>query len=363
MTSFRRSGSLFGPSHFQESMDQQFLRALGGDDERGEELVRRSSAGPWGRVVRVDRTSVSILTNIGDERVEQPTSADPLVVGDWIALVEGVPMPLARRTELVRRVGAYRDQRQSMAANIDIVLIVRALDVPLRLNRLSTLVVMAYDSGATPLVVLTKADLYDGDEDICALVRSGLGGVDALAVSTTTGEGVSELRQRIDGHTIILLGESGAGKSTLTNELCGHEQLSTAEVRRDGQGRHTTTHRELVIIPTGGVVIDTPGIREAASFGSGEGVELAFHDVAALIEACEFNDCDHVQTSGCAVRGALASGAIEQARVDAYFHERREQQWLDNRLESRDRTATKKKLREQRAKIRKRDDRPQRDDG
>jgi ribosome biogenesis GTPase len=234
-------------------------------------------------------------------------------------------------------------------ANLDLVLVVCALDVGPRLDRLTTFVVIAYDSGAVPIVVLTKSDLSSDPEAERDAVSNGLAGVETMIVSTVTGEGVEELRRRIFGQTIVLLGESGTGKSTLTNELCGREQLATAEVQRNGQGRHTTTHRELVIIPSGGVIIDTPGIRVVASFGDGEGVTRAFEDVVTLASQCRFADCSHLDTPGCAIELALAEGTIDQHRVESYNRERREQERLERRLAQRSR-ADERKLAAQRKK-------------
>jgi ribosome biogenesis GTPase len=310
------------------------LSSMGFDDERAAEIVDRSLKGDVGRVVRVDRSAVSIQTENSLRRIDSAPDAD-LVVGDWVSLDQGSVTRLERRTELVRRVGRKMDERQSMAANVDLVLIIRALDSEIRLNRLAALTVVGFDSGATPIVVLTKAELCADPKEIAEHVSAGLAGIETLTVSAVSGAGVEELRQRIVGLTIVLLGESGAGKSTLTNVLCGEEVLATGEVRSNGQGRHTTTHRELVIIGSGGVIIDTPGIREAASYGEGDGVALAFADVLALAVNCRFRDCNHVSTPGCAVDAALLSGTIGRDRVEAYLYEVHESEWLERRLEQR----------------------------
>jgi ribosome biogenesis GTPase / thiamine phosphate phosphatase len=322
-------------------MRESLLSALGCDDGRRAEVQDKQLAGVLGRVTRVDLGVVSILADDGPRQVHTAKS-DSLIVGDWVTVEEDVLTRLERRTEVSRRTGVHRDERQALVANVDAVLIVCALDVGPHLSRLSTFVVIAYDAGAVPIVVLTKSDLSDDPEGERDDVSIGLAGVETMVVSTVTGEGLEELRQRIAGLTIVLLGESGAGKSTLTNELCGREQLATAAVRRGGQGRHTTTHRELVIIPSGGVIIDTPGIRVVASFGDGEGVDRAFDDVVALADHCRFSDCDHIDTPGCAIALALADGAIDQERVASYQRERREQARLDRRLAQRSRAEERK---------------------
>jgi ribosome biogenesis GTPase len=306
------------------------LESLGFDQTRRQEISDLGATGICGRVVRVDRSVATVLSADGVQRVETSPS-DELVVGDWVMLSNELIRRLSRRTELVRRVGANKDERQSMAANIDLVLIVRALDTEVRVNRLMSLAVVAYDSGATPLVVLTKADVCDDVPAAIEKVSIALGAVETVAISAKNGLGLVELRERIKGRTIVLFGESGAGKSTLTNILCGQELLATGEVRRDGQGRHTTTHRELVVVPSGGVIIDTPGIREAASFGEGHGIDLAFADVVAFARKCQFSDCSHLDTPGCAVNEALAQGLLIKLRVEAYLHELEQQQWLETR--------------------------------
>ncbi len=313
------------------------LTSLGWDDRRRDEVSDRGLTGEIGRVVRVDRGALSVLGDNGLRRIDVPSSTE-LVVGDWIVISPDDLTRLERRSELARRVGPHRDRRQSMAANVDLVLIVRALDAAVDVERLLSFAVVAFDSGAEPLVILSKADLVDDPARACARTSSELGGLDCLAVSVTTGLGIDELRARLANRTVVLLGESGAGKSTLTNLLCGVDQLATSDVRRDGQGRHTTTHRELVIIPSGGVVIDTPGIREVESFGDGRGLARTFHDVVALEAQCRFGNCEHGATPGCAVHDALEAGTIDPRRVDLYLQQRQELAWLASRLEEREQT-------------------------
>ncbi|MEI6700831.1 MAG: ribosome small subunit-dependent GTPase A [Actinomycetota bacterium] len=314
------------------------LQALGLDEIRRQEAASAMTNGAvLGRVVRVDRGMASLETEDGPLRVDNV--AEPfLTVGDW-ALIGQTTVRLERRTELVRRSGYRRDARQIMAANVDAILVVRALDTEVRVNRLSTLVVIAHESGAVPLVVLTKADESPSVDAACEMVREGLPGVEVMAVSVTSGYGLPELRDWVRNKTVVLLGESGAGKSTLTNWLLGEEHLLTTAVRRDGQGRHTTTHRELVVIPGGGVVIDTPGIREAAAFGEGEGVELAFADLAELAGSCRFSDCSHRHTPGCAIEAAVNDGTVDETRVAQFLEELEGRAWIAERLELRARAA------------------------
>jgi ribosome biogenesis GTPase len=314
------------------------LGALGFDADRLREVEEGGlSAAELGRVVRVDRGMATVETSGGSRRIDNVV--DPIVVvGDFVALTDGHVHRLHRRTELVRRSGYRRDVRQVMAANVDVIVVVRALDTELRINRLATLVVIAHDSGAEPLVVLTKADVVNDPDAAVREAEHGLPGVSVLAISATTGVGVSQLMERLRGKTVVLLGESGAGKSTLTNVLAGDEHLATTEVRRDGQGRHTTTHRELVMLSGGGAIIDTPGIREAAAIGEGDGVELAFADLIELEASCRFNDCAHRQTPGCAIDAALEAGEVSADYVERYLRE------LDQRAAFADRLAERERL-------------------
>jgi ribosome biogenesis GTPase len=321
-------------------MSPSALEALGLDDGRLRECQEKGITDPLGRVARVDRGEATVATLEGVARREIAVD-EPVVVGDWVALGADSMTLLDRRTELARRGGPRGAERQVVAANVDLVVILSSVVAQFRVNLLSTFLVMAYDAGAVPLVVLTKADLIDDPEVACRDAASRLGGAEVMAISTTTGFGIDQLRGRIDGHTVVLLGESGVGKSTLTNELCGDELLITAELSRGGQGRHTTTHRELVIIPSGGVVIDTPGVRDAIAADAGRGIEGAFHDVVDVARGCRFTDCSHLSTPGCAVEEAVRTGELRQERVDSYLEERALQRSFDLEPERRAPSPTK----------------------
>lgn len=309
-------------------------------------LAEIADAGPGqlGRVVRVDKTRVSVQTSSTLERIENAV-ASPLIVGDWVLLGDESCHRLERSTELVRRAGHRRDERQPIAANFDLVLVVRGFDTNLSPRRLAAFLVIAWDSGATPLVVLSKSDVSTDATDAANAMSAELGGVETFAISTHTGAGLDALRQRIGQRTIVLLGDSGAGKSSLTNALVGREVLATTEVGRDAQGRHTTTHRELVALPNGGAIIDTPGIRDAAAFGERDGLRLAFPDVQELIDLCRFDDCRHVDTLGCAVEEALKSGELSGERFAIYSHEAAELMILQQRLEGKSRSASDRRRR------------------
>jgi len=315
------------------------LLALGMSTTQSDECKERGLSELLGRVIRVDRGMATVETATGQHRLDHPGDQE-FVVGDWVGLDGNRPVALERVTELARLGGPHKDTRQAVAANIDLVVIVHSSTAQFRLQLLSTFLVMAYDAGATPLVVLSKADLCEDAAARCREMSQKLGGVETMAISTRTGEAIEPLRKKIVGKTIVLLGESGTGKSTLTNTLCGTEHFVTNDVSRSGQGKHTTTHRELVVVPSGGVIIDTPGVRDAASFSGDRGIALAFHDVIAVAATCRFHDCAHGTTAGCAVSRAVADGSLDDERVEAYFAERRQRRAVSELHEQRTRAAT-----------------------
>jgi len=271
-----------------------------------------------GRVVRVERSACVVATPDGP--VLAGASVLP-AVGDWVAVevrggrsaVRGV----VDRWSAVAREDPSGDRVQVLAANVDIVLITTPVDRPsaARVERES---VIAWESGARPVVVVTKVDL-DGQGYVDEL-RDRLTGVDVLATSSATGEGVGEVATVLQPClTAVLLGPSGAGKSTLANALVGSDELATAAVREgDHRGRHTTTSRQLVVVPSGGVLIDTPGLRSLGLSGEGGGIDAAFADIAELAAGCHFTDCRHEREPGCAVVAAQETGALDPERLASY---------------------------------------------
>lgn len=225
-------------------------------------------------------------------------------------------------------------EHQVLAANLDLVLVTAPGD-RLRAARVEREVAMAWEGGAQPVVLVTKADLADADEVLA--LRERLVGVDVVATSGVTGEGVEEVERLLRPHrTAVLLGPSGAGKSTLANALLGEERLAVAAVRAtDARGRHTTTSRQLVVVPGGGVLIDTPGLRSLALSGGGDGVAAAFADVEALAAGCRFGDCAHEDEPGCAVAEAASSGALDRDRLASYRKLLREVAFEERRADPR----------------------------
>ena len=324
----------------QQQNDQHPLARLGWDDQWGAHLHEIQTAEPDvvpARIAVEHRGGYELLAAGGPldavaaGRVRD--GADRPVAGDWVA---ARPLPgeagravvralLPRRTAVVRKAAGEVVVEQAVAANVDVVMcVVSAADVNVR--RLERYLSVAWDSGATPLVVVTKADLGEAEE-----VEHVAIGVEVVRTSSFDGRGVDDVRAHVPaGRTAVLVGPSGAGKSTLVNALLGEDRLATGAVREgDGRGRHTTTRRELLPVPDGGVVIDTPGLREIGLW-DGDGVDHVFADVAEAAAACRFSDCSHGGEPGCAVVATVAP-----ARLEAWRKLEREAAWLDRRKDAR----------------------------
>ena len=304
-----------------------------------------------GRVAVQHRGAYDVLAELGELRCdvagrlyeESSSPADLPAVGDWVAIAaraeEGtgtIQAVLPRRTKFSRKTAWQATEEQVLAANVDVVFIVTSLNDDLNLRRLERYLILAHESGAQPVVLLTKSDLAGDTEAALAAVRSVAADVPVHALSNVTGEGLEAVRSILrPGVTAALLGSSGVGKSTLVNTLVGNELLETQELRSDGQGRHTTVRRELVQLPGGALVIDTPGMRELQLWIADEALEETFDDVTSLFAHCRFSDCSHEGEPGCAVKAALADGTLPQERWDSYSKLEAELAHLDRRLDKR----------------------------
>jgi ribosome small subunit-dependent GTPase A len=306
-----------------------------------------------GRVARVDRGRLSVLTEQGEQRAVPATSlygtelAGP-AVGDWVALRGELAVAvLPRSSAFVRTAAGRTSAAQVVAANLDTVLVVDSLSGEARLRRVERYLAVAWSSGATPVVVLTKADLCDDVAAVVEQVREDALGVEVLAVSSVTGEGVDAVRALLPpGRTGAMVGPSGVGKSSLVNALSGETIADTGEIREsDGRGRHTTTARELHLLPGGGLLVDTPGMRELALYDDGEGVDTAYADVTALAADCRFRDCQHRTEPGCAVAAAIEDGSLDPARYSAWRKLQAEAHRQLLRVDARARAAEKARLR------------------
>jgi ribosome biogenesis GTPase / thiamine phosphate phosphatase len=334
------------------------LETLGWDDGWAAAFEEHRAAGLVpGRVGVQHRGAYDVLTESGETRARLPGRArrrvdspsDLPVVGDWVGLeVAGdgqgdaiIRELLPRRTKFSRLAahdpGSDVTREQVVAANVDVVFVVTPLPVvhPRLLERYLTLV---WESGARPVILLTKSDLVE-DPEAAASELAELGDVPVHAISPRTGAGLDLVRSYVGpGVTSALLGPSGAGKSTLVNALAGENLLATASVRDDGSGRHTTTRRELIVLPGGGIVVDNPGMRELHLWLAADGLEEAFEDVVQLEAQCRFSDCRHEGEPGCAIQAALEDGTLDPARWQSYRDLQRELSELEDRLARRERS-------------------------
>jgi ribosome biogenesis GTPase len=330
------------------------LATLGWDDVRAAELAQleathRTELTP-ARVARVDRAALTVLTAHGQLRVRSSgrlfhaaidEDADPVgtpAVGDWVALDGPIAIAvLSRRSVFERGAPSGESASQVVAANVDTVFVVAPIVGRPRPRLVQRCLALAWQSGATPVVLLTKKDLCADVEPRLATARADAIGVEVHAVSATTGEGIAGLQPYLSpGQTIAMIGPSGAGKSTLTNALGdGAFTLATGAIRDDGKGRHTTTARELVVLPSGAIAIDTPGLRGLALWDAEEGIAAAFSDIEELASDCRFADCRHETEPGCAVVRAIAEGDLTAGRLTDYNKLMREQRRLETRRDSR----------------------------
>jgi ribosome biogenesis GTPase len=303
-----------------------------GADDRVAALYKSYAAGlEPGRVVRVDRIRALVATAAGPVSATAPELP---VVGDWVGLAlpadedqwATVEAVLPRWSELSRRASGPVPEAQVVAANVDLVFVVSTLDRPLSPNRIERELVVAWESGARPVVVLNKADASIADEGAVAELQDRLGLVDIVVTSARTGEGIDDLVAALQpARTAVLLGASGVGKSSLVNTLVGDEVAETGEVREvDQRGRHTTTARWLVPLPGGGVLLDTPGVRSIGLWDADEGIARTFPEIDELAPECRFRDCTHEGEPGCAITAAVESGALEAGRYESWRKLQRE---------------------------------------
>jgi ribosome biogenesis GTPase len=323
-----------------------------------------------GRVARVDGISTFVHGNSSDYRAvstyariahDDESAIEPAqpTVGDWVLIRPGqdldpdeIELVLPRSSLLVRKRvqrGKEEGDEQVLAANIDTVFIVQAATY-FNSNRLEREIALVWGSGAVPVVILSKVDLLEGTDpaDVIAIAESSAPGVEVFAASGITGEGTDPLRRYTTaGNSVVLIGASGVGKSTLVNQLMGHEVMDTGEIREaDARGRHTTVTRQLLPLPGGGVLIDTPGIRTIGLVsGSEEALAKTFSELDEFLGKCKFRDCGHVGEPGCAIAEAIADGRLLASRYESYKRMGRELQHEETKYDPTAKTEHQRKMR------------------
>ncbi len=309
------------------------------DEEASDSTIDR------GRIARTTRGFCLVFTG-GDaimaasSSVRSATGVAPST-GDFVTVIDdeedgpSIGRTAPRKTALIRRAPGRVPEPQVLASNIDDVFVMQGLDRPLNLRRIERQLVIAWDSGAKPVILLTKSDEVTHAAEAIASVQRIAPGVEILATSTVTGENIDRIRSHFTGtRTVALLGLSGIGKSTLVNELSDGVVQRTGEVRAaDRRGRHTTVTRDLIPLPSGGIVIDTPGIREVGLWQAHQGLARTFPEIAELAAECRFADCDHQAEPGCRVVSARMDGLILERRLEHWHDLRSELQAQDAQLE------------------------------
>jgi ribosome biogenesis GTPase len=292
-----------------------------------------------GRVAAAHRGAFDVWTETGEARFGLPGKllhdGIDVGVGDWVGVADGlIRSVLPRRSAIVRNAAGLTTTSQTLAANVDVAFVLSSLGPDLEPRRIERYLVTIWESGAVPEIVLTKADRMEDPWELVAEVEAVAPGVAVHVVSAVNGQGCDALRARIQpGQTAVLLGSSGVGKSTLVNRWLGEDVMATSETRADDdEGRHTTTVRQLLLLPGGGLVLDSPGIRELQLWDVGSGaLDAAFSDVEELAAECKFADCSHVHEPGCAVLAAAESGELAADRLQSWRKLQRELRAIEMR--------------------------------
>jgi ribosome biogenesis GTPase len=319
------------------------LATYGWNDMLDGQFERTAPSGTKPARVLAEHRGSYVLT-VGDREIngvvsgrfrhDAQQSEDFPAVGDWVAVdsTDGgesavIRAVLPRQTQFARPARGELPGAQVVAANVDVVLVVAGLDHDFNLRRLERYVTLAFSSGAEPVIVLNKADVCDDVPGRIADVASIAAGVPIRVLSAKGGTGLESLTPLLEpGKTVALLGSSGVGKSTIVNEILGYERQATGAVRDDDQrGRHTTTMRELLVTPSGALLIDSPGIRSVGMWDADEGISDAFADVTAAAANCRFTDCQHGTEPGCGVQAAIRDGTLSRARLES--HQKLEREW------------------------------------
>jgi ribosome biogenesis GTPase / thiamine phosphate phosphatase len=325
-----------------------------------EQVIDRQQNYTVGRVILEHKHSYRVLceqgewlaTVSGHFAYETSSRLDYPAVGDWV-VVEKMPgeekaiihQLFKRKSVFVRKIAGREIEQQIVAANVDIVFLVMSLNDDFNIRRLERYITASWDSGAKPIIVLTKADLCDNSIPFIIEIERNAPGIEYFLTSTVTNEGIAQLKEVLgEGITAALLGSSGAGKSSLMNALMENDSMKVSAIREsDARGRHTTTHRELLRLPSGACVIDTPGMRELQLWDQRESLDASFRDIEALAEQCRFRDCTHKKEPHCAVLEAIEEGHLEAARLQSFLKLGKEIAFLEKKLSTQTKLEEKRK--------------------